>query len=574
MYVGLKGLNCWEHKLSGLATTVVRLENDFPPEVTLRFGMRSLLMAGFLVVGMTGFVWPASSLAQEKPKNVIKAQEKTEDLAELLRRADAELQSGAYERARDTARRAVKADPKSAEAQLLLGRAYTFLEDYDRALRAIERAEKNGARVALERGVAQYRAGQITAARNSLAKAVQDDPTDADAYYFQGLARHAGGDHAGARKALARARELDADLAPETHYFSAIAALGEGQRDLARAELGQALTLAPSTGVGRLAKDLLDEIEGRKRKSYEVRLSLRNETDTNVLLVPLSGGLFSEEEISGRGGNRMVLRAGGAWLPGFAEGIHGTLGYNLYQSFHLTNRERLDRFDVTNHAFTTGVTYDRDGHYITLPYQYSIAYLGPLDGDGYGRYSQGHVINPAYMYRVGGHGVGVSNALGFENFDFEAPALTVGDELIDQGRDSLFNEISAFYSFFFADGAGTLSPYGSWLYSGAQGENNPWSYTGWRAGLQAGIPLSERWRWGGRAAFTQRTYTNPYPLRIEGAYELTDRSDDELAYGTDIRFEGHVLGLSAGLSGVRNVSSVDLFDYRRLIVSVGVSARW
>ncbi len=547
----------------------------------LRLSPSLFVLVGLLVL----MAAPGSAAAQKRARSkapaaatepAAKSVPDEAALAALLERAQAELDSGWYADARRTARQVLKADADNAAALLIVAQAQSFEGKYAQALKTLKRAEKAGARVDLTRGVIYYRSEQYAKAVRALEKAIAADAAEADAHYFLGLTRYAQGQDEAAREALARARELDRELEPETLLFSGLAAYRLGRKEEAKAELARAAALDPDGDAGGPARAALDRLEGRARKTWDVYVSVRNEYDTNVLLVPTDGGLFTPAEISDRAGDRAVLRLGGGWSPDIAGGLRGSLGYHLYQSYHLNNRDVLDRFDVTNHAPAAGLSWSEGEHYAALPYQFSLSVLGPLgDGATYNLYSRTHSISPTYVFRTGDHGVGVANTLSMEDFASDPAALTVGGATYAQTRDSLSNEATLFYSWSFLDRRGSLSPYVAYLLGDAEGEGNVWSHSGYRGGLQADLPLGRLWRFGAQVAYTGRNYDNPFVLPgADGGVSLEDRSDNELSAGAELGVQGQVWGAGVDLRYVRNRSSVDLFDYQRVIYALGIQARW
>jgi tetratricopeptide (TPR) repeat protein len=95
------------------------------------------------------------------------------------------LMSGQYEDARTRARKAVKLDPKSADAQIVLGSALAGLKDYDGALRELEEATKldpNSAVAYASVGSVQLSRGSISGAEAAYRRAVEIAPKDVSAH--------------------------------------------------------------------------------------------------------------------------------------------------------------------------------------------------------------------------------------------------------------------------------------------------------------------------------------------------------------------------------------------------------
>ena len=495
---------------------------------------------------------------------------------ELFRRGNAQINSGEYERALEAGRRVTELAPQRGEGHLLMGRALGFLERYPEAYAAFERAEERGMDASVDRGMTQYQAGETAEAERTLRDAVEKNPRQAEAHYFLGLARLRLGHFAEAREAFAQAAELDAEVAPEALYLSGVAAVRLGQLDVARDDLERSIEAAPYASTAASAEALLADLDADPADALEFRAGLRVEHDSNVLLVPTTRALFTAEEISGRSGSRLVFDLDGKWRPELADHLRGMVGYGLYQSIHVTNRDVLRRFDVTNHALTLGGEWNDGANYLILPYRLSVAFLGPLFRSDYEHFSTTHAISPLYARRFGSHGVGLSNALLFENFAVDPPDVVLDDgESRSLRRDNIANDFSLFYMYYFEENRGQISPEIGWLRTNAKGDNNPWSHSGWHTGTQFSYRVGEYWGLGSFLQYTRRNYDNPYPLPDENAQiTLVEREDREWSGGVEWTYDRDDWAVTASWNRIASRSAVELFDYRRSIFSLGFEARF
>lgn len=525
---------------------------------------RSVIMSRYLLRGLAIFLLCRGTLPPAQ----------AEELVTELRRAEAELRSGAYADARKRARKLTQQVPEQAQAWLILGRANTFLGKYEDALAAFEKASTLGVTTTTDVGIVYFKAGQNKKALRTLARALVSDPKDSQAHYFLGLAKLKAEDYAGARESLTTARELDEDLTPDALYFAALAALKQGDRKTAVAELQRAVEFDPESTGGKAAQILLDRLAGR-RDTISGSLEVRNEYDSNVLLVPLSAGLFEQTEASRRRGDRFVFAGDIAWRPALGGDLRGKVGYGLYQSWHVNDRSVLRRFNVTHHNGTAGLTWQAaPNHTLTLPYDFSLAYLGAGSGD-YQRYSLSHSVSPAYGWQAGAHAAGLVEALGYENFDRDLPAVTVDSRQLEQSRDNVFSHTTGYYQWSFANGRGFVSPLVTLSLVNAKGSPNSWDYTGARLGLRMDLPLGKTWRLQLDGSIASRSYGAPYPIVADtGVISVQDRQDSEYLWTSHLAYEGEVLTFSLGATGVRNRSTVALFDYNRFITSVALGLRW
>ena len=495
---------------------------------------------------------------------------------ELLRRGSAQLNSGAYDRALDSGRQVTRMAPESGEGHALMGRAFTLLERYPEAYAAFERAAGHGVDTSIDLGVAQYYAGETALAEQTLREAAETNPRRAEAHYFLGLTQLRANRFEAARESFGRAGQLDETLVAETSYLRGVAAVRLGQMDVARTDLERSIEAAPYAPSAASAEALLADLDREPEEEFRFRAGLRAEHDTNVLLVPTSQALFSEEEISGTRGSRLVFDLDGSWRPVLMDDVRAILGYGLYQSVHVSNRDVLRSFDVTNHALTVAGEWNDGANYLLLPYRLSAAFLGPLFRSDYEHFSTTHGLSPLYARRFDSHGIGFGYDLRFENFAVDPPDVVLEDDVNRSlRRDNVSHDVSLFYAYYFEENRGRLSPELGWLRTNARGDNNPWSYRGWHTGAQLSYRVGEHWGLGAFMQYMKRDYSDPYPLPDENDdVLLVERLDHQLSGGLEWTYEREAWGLTAAWHRVANRSAVELFDYRRSIFSLGAEARF
>lgn len=501
--------------------------------------------------------------------------EPVESVDAKLARGIAQLDSGEFRDAKATANEVIELDPKNGRAYVLRGRVETQLEDTQAALASLRKAEELGEKVDAEVGAVYVQTQEWPKAAEALAKGVEQRPEDADARYLYGIALYKTGKNAEARTELAKAAELEPDLEAEALVFSAAAALKAGDKSTAEKELARADEIAePGSEAAKAAKSALAALKSGG-KSFSFSFGLANQYDTNVLLVPESGSLFTPEEVSNKAGNRVVLTLNGAWEPRFGGSAwRGLLGYGLYQSMHWTNRDTLKAFDVTNHALTLGATQRQERSTLSLPYSFAAAYLNTFDANE--RYSFTHTLSPSYARKFGTrHVIVIGDAVGYEDFNLDQPAVTTaaGDEL-EQTRDNVFNNLNLSYQLLFADGRGMLSPTAGILYANAQGDNS-WDNTGARLGLQVALPLGKKWSIDGGVAATNRSYGNPFVYEDEAGTPVTDdRKDSELGASAGLGYSSGAFNAAFSWTYTNNDSTIDAFTYRRNIYSFGFGLQY
>jgi Flp pilus assembly protein TadD len=488
----------------------------------------------------------------------------------LLQRGEAELQSGQYDDAKKTLDGAIRESADNGRAWQLFGRAELLSGNFDGALQAFDKAKEKGVNVNLDVGTAQYQAGDNRSALATLETAVTDDDTNADAHYLYGLALYKAEKYKTAREHFVRARELDADLEAESLVFSAGAASKLGDDETAKKELETAAAIDPEGDAGKAAKKALDAMKGGSA-AFQAAVQLATQYDSNVLLVPQTGGLFTASEISNKSGMRLVLSGQLAWMPALTGDWRGLVGYGLYQSLHYTHRDTVKIFDLTNHGLTLGAERKTASAVLSLPYTLSLAYLNTFDENA--RYATTHSFTPAYTAKFGAHSLGASNAIGYEDFKADPVAVSLKGKEIEQSRDNLFDQLTVFYRL---DAAKfNLTPSVGLLYANASGDENSWDNTGARLALQCGFALTKALSLDAGLGYTGRSYGSPFPVANDaGAVHPEDRSDGETGASLGLSYvKGH-LNAVAGYSYTRNASTIDTFSYKRSLVTLGVGAQF
>jgi tetratricopeptide (TPR) repeat protein len=508
-----------------------------------------------LVLGYSLSGWTATAFAQ------------TENLQQTLRRGEAELDSGQYEDAKATLKGVLAKEPKNTTALVLLGRTHTLLGEYQDALKALGEAEAAGADVKGDLGAVYYHSGDNAKALELLGPAAKAQPKNEDIRYLHGLALYKAKQHKDARTEFEAARELSPEIEAETLVFSAASAIKLGEWKTAEKELKQAVAAAePGSATEKAAKESLRSVQAAN-KSFDFSSWLNYQFDTNVLLVPESGALFTPEEISNKAGARGVFVLDGAWRPRLGGDWRGLARYGLYQSAHFTNADVLGEFDVTNHSFSLGADRVSQVSNLSLPYTVSISYLDTFTD--FDHYSTTNVFSPTYIRQFGNQSVGITYSVGYENFSSDQPALTLDGESIEQTRDNLFNQLTGTYRLGFLKGMGYLAPSLGVLYANAKGQSS-WDNFGGRAALTAGLPLGAGFAVSAGGAFVTRSYANPFP--VDSGAE--DRSDQELSGNAALTFGKGAFQALGSVNYTRNDSTVDIFTYNRLIYTLGLGAQF
>lgn len=188
----------------------------------------------------------------------------------------------------------------------------------------------------------------VEAARFSEALPVLEDaatrrPGDAEAQLYLGLARLRTGDPAGADAALARAAEIEPELAKSVSLLRGTSALSQGDARHGEAVLDELAAEDPQAIETRVASALLQRRRGpRERPRFRVWLDGGVEHDSNVTLdsgTGLAGVPTDQRDWRFQFGGGLSVDA---WR---SENARVQLGYRYDQTEH----EDLEAFDLQSH---------------------------------------------------------------------------------------------------------------------------------------------------------------------------------------------------------------------------------
>lgn len=268
---------------------------------------------------------------------------------------------------------AIKLDPGNGTAHFLAGVALNRLGRYQEALPHLEqaRAQKSSAppgRIDWFEGEAHYWLGEHQAAVAKFQEALKQDPQDAYAHFYLGLAQLQLGMDKEAVASLDRAVAIAPALGASTSYYAGKAYYAQGDVAKARQEFESALTAAgASANLQKASTNYLAASEQKPASQIprgELRVGLAAESDSNVILEPNDPFVISDQS-----DNRLTLNVRGALLPFIDQ--HGwtmALVFNGYQSLH----QDLDEFDLTAPQSVVSFTWGKDPQgYLSGPITYT-----------------------------------------------------------------------------------------------------------------------------------------------------------------------------------------------------------
>ena len=202
-----------------------------------------------------------------------------------------ELDDKQYDRALDTLRRALEIEPDHVEALYYTGVAHMARREPDLAVPFLERARAASPRdpsIAFQLALAYFAQQQYERAKPLLEQVFAADPTLDGLGYYVGFLRYREKDYRGALAAFRAGKSSDPEIQQLTRFYSALALGSLGLPAQAKAEVDEALRLAPSTALTGPAERLRDTIVAarskQRRLSAEARVGIS--WDSNVIVRP------------------------------------------------------------------------------------------------------------------------------------------------------------------------------------------------------------------------------------------------------------------------------------------------
>jgi tetratricopeptide (TPR) repeat protein len=247
---------------------------------------------------------------------------------------------------------AVQADPNDPYALYYRGVTHGRLGDYSAAvtdLRAAVAKKPDLPQAPLELGGALVQAGNNRDAVPWLETAQRDPASEGQASLLLGVAQFRLGDLEAARANLTRAATADPTLAVQARYYQGVVDYRAGRIADAQAQFSYVADTSPESAVGREAAAFLERMIGGAPPPYQLYGGVGFQYDSNVVLAPSNEVLKQALAISQQSDERFTLNAGGiytlAWPSAHA---NLSLGYDFFQSLHID----LHQFNLQDHRLS------------------------------------------------------------------------------------------------------------------------------------------------------------------------------------------------------------------------------
>ncbi len=280
---------------------------------------------------------------------------------------------------------ALAADPREAQAGLLMGQCQVQAKDYAAAEASLAEAVKRDpslAQAQLELGAARYHQENYAGARAALSATSGKLDNDARYQLYNGMLLLQEGKRPEAIAALDRARAIDPKaVEPTASYVAGLALQNEGERTEARAAMERVIVANPSGPWGTAARGRLDQWRLGRDKDYWASVTAGYESDSNVVL--RGQGTTLPSDITDEADWRYIwnANAGYEFLRTDDWGAGAAVDYTG------THQNELDEFD---YHYLVGTTW--------LDYRL----MENLTAHAQGDYAYGWVDNDSFVSEISG----------------------------------------------------------------------------------------------------------------------------------------------------------------------------
>lgn len=339
---------------------------------------------------------------------------------------------------------------------------------------------------------------------------------------------------------------------PETHLQLGIYYFNRSVYPEAKDYFETTIELAPNSEYSAEAKAYLEKMtKTAAEKPWRVDAAVGMQYDSNVILGP--DNQPTPEGISRKSDWRGVLYLNGQYDLLTSDRFKGTVSYSAYQSLHT----RLSDFNITQQTAGLDATY-RLSKEVALKGSYAFEYV-LVGGD---EYDYAHRLSPSVVFSYG-RGFSTTIYYSYNNFHFSN-----GDLFPDNSDRTGFNHSGGITNFL---------PLRDFL------------DVKWGIAVDKDNTEKDFWAYKGIKGFGNLTFRLLQGLSVDLYGEYYWRGYKGVFPGTQIRRNDHIQTYSITLTKkltntfsvvlgeyyVRNKSNlVDIFDYKRSITSIFITARF
>jgi len=502
----------------------------------------SILLTAILVSGGVGTLWAA-----------------TPDAEVFLDRAILEYDEKNYPGALEYLTRALAEDPTFGLALYQLGLTHIAMGDSVRAVENLQKArtlDPENRDVAYQLGVALFTLERYREAEPHFLAVYAMQPERESLGYYLGYIAFQRGDYRLALGYLRRNRSTEPTFQQLATYYAGLSQHFLGLSDEAAEELSRALTIDPASPLSAQARRYVEAVAQARREERRFRLEARLnlQFDSNVPVVPTTNVFGLRDRKTASTGELLFLRGDYVFVRDTR--YEGTLGYAVTQ---VVNNDIRD-FDLTDQAGIATWLYR--GRLQNMPYFAGAQYMYDFLTLDYNKFLQRHSVTP-YFSLVESPRHLTTFLYRFQAKDFFRDPTQVNQE----NRDALNHLVGFVHYLRFAQDRHYLKA--GYQYEREVARGIDYRYGGHKAiaGFLVTLPAEFR------LSATGELFWRRYP-KENYVFEMTRRDLEKSISVTLAKDLPHGLTVSAEYFGDFNDSKLAIFDYKRHIVSVGLSWKY
>jgi tetratricopeptide (TPR) repeat protein len=483
----------------------------------------------------------------------------TPDAEVFLDRAILEYDEKNYPAALEYLNRALAQDPDFVLALYQLGLTHLALGEPARAVESLQKArtlDPENRDVAYQLGVALFSLERYREAEPHFLAVYAAQPERENLGYYLGAGAFQRGDYRTALGFLRRNRSSEPRFQQLATYYAGLCQHFLGLSDEAAEELSRALTIDPASPLSAQARRYVEAAAKARQEERRLRLEARLnlQFDSNVPVVPTTNVFGLRDRKKASTGELLFLR--GDYVLIRDPRYEGTLGYAVTQ---VVNNDIRD-FDLTDQAGIATWLYR--GRLQTMPYFAGVQYMYDFLTLKYNKFLQRHSVTP-YFSLVESPSHLTTVLYRFQAKDFFRDPTQVNQE----NRDALNHMVGLVHYLRFAQDRHYLKA--GYQYEREFAKGIDYRYGGHKAIAGFLVTLPAEFRLSATGEFFWRRYPKENYI-----FEVTRREFEKSVSVTLAKDLPHGLTASVEYFGDFNDSKLAIFDYKRHIVSMGLSWKY
>ena len=461
-----------------------------------------------------------------------------------------------YEEALEHFKESKKVEPTSSSVAFFLGLTHKHLQNYKEAIPYLREAVTLTPKIieALAELIdALYLTNSLEEAKKWIEVGEKDGVSPAKIQFLKGLILFKEGKNQEAIAAFEKAKELDKSFAQPAEFYIANAYVKEGKLKEARNRFRFALTIDPTTEMGIFSRDyekfLTEKME--RERPWRVSAGIAYKYDSNVVLRPTTGPVA--EMISNAKDNVLngTFRFGYTAPFSFRSPFTLSFQYSLYTDTYA----QLTPYNFISQVISAIPGYNFGKFSLSFPLIYGYDWLDRksyLDLKG---------LEPTLRFMIGENSIGEVN-FGYYRKDYAKPPI---DPVEDRDGDNFSGSFGLTY--FLKGGEGLLSIKYSPSKEDTDGRN--WSYHQHKLAMGFLYPLiwSFKLQLAGEASGTNYIHRHTVFNKVRKDY----------IYSGSVGLIYNIvknLDAIANYSFTRDISNIEIYDYKRHIFTAGLEFRY